>query len=149
MKSSEQFERELPSRCLSLVCGIIGIIHFWHSAWKADWVLFGLIALCFLPWMSYVFESIGGDKWGVKFLKPIQGETQTPPTPPPITAAAPTCAHSISHSFDAMSWQEKKVLATAALNNGFAVLTPEGFSMCQSQDSTVSGWNDTYDNFSN
>lgn len=80
---------EWPSCLLSGVCVVIGLVHFSHSAWKADWVLVGLVVLCFLPWMGSVFESIGGEKLGAKY-RPLQGQTVRAATPSSLTITIPT-----------------------------------------------------------
>lgn len=86
-RDPERFEEELPGRLLSVVCAIIGFVHFANSGWKADWVLFAFVALCFLPWLGYVFESVGGEKWGAKYRENQQGKTSTPAPPPAAPGA--------------------------------------------------------------
>lgn len=90
-KDSEKFKEELPARFLSLVCVIIGTIHFGMSGWKADWILFAFVVLCFAPWLGYVFESIGGENWGAKYRKIKQGEASVPT--PLAPAPAPQAQH--------------------------------------------------------
>lgn len=120
----ERFEEELPGRLLSAACAIIVVIHFAHSGWKADWVLFAFVVLCVIPWLGYVFESVGGEKWGAKYRKTEQGNTSTPPpiiTPPiaPAPDAQPPAAGSAIQMVQQPSslnyqfiYPEMKVLAT-------------------------------------
>jgi hypothetical protein len=89
-KDRKQFEKELPSRFLSLTCVVIGIIHFKMSGWKADWILFAFVVLCFAPWLGYVFKSIGKD--GVEFRDIEQGKTSVPEMPRSLAAPAPAPA---------------------------------------------------------
>ena len=95
-REPEQFAEELPGRLLSLVCVIIAVIHFANSGWKADWILFAFVVLCFIPWLGYVFDSIGGENWGAKYRKNRQGKTSAttpaPAAPQQPLAAAPAAA---------------------------------------------------------
>jgi hypothetical protein len=58
---------------------LVGVIHFWNSGGKADFVLITLIVICFAPWLGHVFESIGKD--GVKF-RVVQDQTPIAPVDP-------------------------------------------------------------------
>lgn len=127
-KDRKKFKEELPSRFLSLTCILIGFIHFGMSGWKADWVLFAFVVLCFAPWLGYVFESITKD--GVKFRKVEQGEILTPaknqdpvgPVAPQAAVLEPPAqfqpqnaippAPQPGSAFDQLSSIEKKIMAT-------------------------------------
>lgn len=117
----------LAPALLSLTCFVIGINHFHMSGWKADWILFAFVALCFAPWLGSVFESIGGEKWGAKYRRNEQGKTFVPTTestsvaePVPFQAApaAPAepkpaaVAQHLEFSPNQFLYQEMKVLAT-------------------------------------
>jgi hypothetical protein len=125
----KRFEEELPGRLLSVACVIICFVHLAASEWKADWVLFAFVVLCFIPWLGYVFESIGGDNWGAKYRKTKQGSTaaSTPtPAPPQPPATAPAAAARVgepapavirmvqqpSPAPDQFIYSEMKILAT-------------------------------------
>jgi len=84
-RDPERFEEELPGRLLSAACIIIAIVHFAHSEWKADWVLLAFVALCFMPWLGYVFESVGGENWGAKYRKNKQGKTSSTSSAPAVS----------------------------------------------------------------
>lgn len=58
-------EGALPCALLSLVCLLVGSIHFVCSDYKADFVLVTLIVVGFAPWLGHVFESFGRD--GLKY----------------------------------------------------------------------------------
>jgi hypothetical protein len=102
-----KFEKELPSRLLSVTCVVIGFIHFANSAWKADWILVAFVALCFAPWLGYVFESIG--KEGAKYRNTKSGESTSPPDTGTTVAAQ---AAPQQTTFDAMAYDEKKIIST-------------------------------------
>jgi hypothetical protein len=106
-RDPEKFDEELPSRLLSVTCVVIGSIHFANSAWKADWVLVAVVALCFAPWLGYVFESIG--KEGAKYRNTKSGASVIPPA---IGAAVAAQAQPQQTTFDAMAYDEKKIIAT-------------------------------------
>jgi hypothetical protein len=61
----------------------VGGFHFYNSHFKADFVLLGLIAMAFAPWLGHVFESVGKD--GFKY-RAKQGEV---PSAPPVSPEAP------------------------------------------------------------
>ncbi len=124
-KDREKFEEELPSRLLSLTCVVIGLIHFCNSGWKADWVLFAFVVLCFAPWLGYVFESIGGEKWGAKYRKNQQGKTSAQAAQlatlllqpaPEVPAAAPQAPAALAQKPELLpqqfTYDAMKVLAT-------------------------------------
>ena len=103
----KKFDDELPSRLLSVLCCVIGTIHFAHSAWKADWVLFAFVCLCFVPWLGHVFESVGKD--GAKYRNTKSGEAHAEP---PANNTASTVKATTHPSFDAMAYDEKRIIAT-------------------------------------
>jgi len=126
---SKRFEEKLPPWLLSLICVVIGIIHFRNSDWKADWILVAFVVLCFVPWLGDVFESIGGDNWGAKYRKNIQGETSvitaqrdetTQPAAPPAAPSSQAQPQTITirqsqqpeSNPNQFLYQEMKVLAT-------------------------------------
>lgn len=78
MKTQKQLDNEMPARLLSVSCAIIATIHFYNSSGKADLVLLGFVALCALPWMGSVFDSISSNslKW-----RNQQGEAPAPAEP--------------------------------------------------------------------
>jgi len=118
----------LPSCFLSLTCFVIGITHFSISGWKADWILFAFVVLCFAPWLGYVFDSIGGEKWGAKYRKNEQGKTsvstteltsvarpapfQTAPAAPAEPKPVAVSPQHLEFSPNQFLYQEMKVLAT-------------------------------------
>jgi hypothetical protein len=78
VKTQKQLDNEMPARLLSAACAIIAAIHFYNSSGKADLVLLGFVALCALPWMGSVFDSISSNslKW-----RNQQGEAPAPAEP--------------------------------------------------------------------
>lgn len=102
-----RFAEELPSRLLSVMCVVIGFVHFSKSDWKADWILIAFVSLCFAPWLGYVFESIG--KEGAKYRNTKSGESTSQPAAVTNVAAQ---AASQQPTFDAMAYDEKKIIAT-------------------------------------
>lgn len=128
-RDPEKFEEELPGRLLSAVCVIIAFVHFAVSEWKADWVLLGFVVLCFVPWLGYVFDSIGGEKWGAKYRENKQGRSVASMSGPALAqlpTAAPAAAPQTEESAppvirmmqqpslapDQLNYPEMKVLAT-------------------------------------
>ena len=106
----KKFDDELPSRLLSVLCVAIGAIHFGRSDWRADWVLFAFVCLCFVPWLGHVFESVGKD--GAKYRNTKSGESHDELPANSATSPLTAIIADISPSFDAMAYDEKRIIAT-------------------------------------
>lgn len=73
-------DAERPTRILSAVCAILGVIHLVNSDGKVDWIIIALLVICFIPWMSEVFESIGLKEGIIKY-RARSGKAEAIPEP--------------------------------------------------------------------